>query len=123
MKAWKSGHKKECKKLKSEQKQKKATDKKDCDIRQSRANLPPLDVNLDPNELWREGVTMSKSGMCEDAAWKFLLALFMDAALDANDEALARDAGRCTSSLLFMGETNMHNIYFFCLVNTLSQNV
>ena len=35
--------------------------------------------------LWHEGVRLSRIGECEEAAWKFLVALFMDFSLDAND--------------------------------------
>jgi hypothetical protein len=83
--SWKNGHKKQCKTLKAERDNKKAHDKKEYAARESRSKLPPLDVNLDPKSLWKEGIQLSKSGRYEDSAWKFLLALFMDAALDANN--------------------------------------
>jgi len=83
--AWKNGHKKECKQLKSERREKESTANQEFKIEQSRVNLLPLDANLDPNGLWKEGVQLSEKGEFEEAAWKFLLALFMNAALDAND--------------------------------------
>mmetsp|Transcript_28560 Transcript_28560/g.52145 ORF Transcript_28560/g.52145 Transcript_28560/m.52145 type:complete len:638 (-) Transcript_28560:200-2113(-) len=90
--AWKNGHKKQCKKLKSDQDEKKSANKNEFQTRQSRTNLPPLDINLDPKQLWKEGVQLSKSGFYEDSAWKFLLALFLDAALDANDKTPVKKA-------------------------------
>ena len=84
--AWKQGHKKECKNLKSERDKKESSVVHESNIQQNRVNLPPLDVNLDPKSLWKEGVVLSKKGNFEDAAWKFLLALFMDAALDASND-------------------------------------
>lgn len=83
--SWKNGHNKQCKTLKAERDNKKADDKKEYVARKNRSKLPPLDVNLDPKSLWKEGIRLSKSGHYEDSAWKFLLALFMDAALDANN--------------------------------------
>ena len=83
--AWKGGHKKECKQLKSERRKKESTANQEFNIEQSRVNLLPLDANLDPNGLWKDGVQLSNKGEFEEAAWKFLLALFMNAALDAND--------------------------------------
>lgn len=56
--------------------------------------VPPLDADLDPSKLWKEAVQLSNNGQYEDAAWKFLLALFLDAALDANDLKPARKAVR-----------------------------
>lgn len=85
--AWKNGHKKECKTLKSERDTERAEDRKEYKNEQKRSKMPPLDVNLDPKGLWKEGIKLSKLGKCEDAAWKFLVALFMSAALDANDKA------------------------------------
>ena len=64
----------------------KAESKKEYKAEQSRSRTPPLDVNLDSRLLWKEGVELSQSGMFEDAAWRFLVALFMSAELDANDK-------------------------------------
>ncbi|KAL7530720.1 hypothetical protein ACHAWF_003486 [Thalassiosira exigua] len=90
--AWKGGHKKECKKLKADRKEKKAAAREEANERDHRSGLPPLDANLNPKKLWDEGVELSKSGNYEDAVWNFALALFMSAALDANDKQPVKDA-------------------------------
>lgn len=84
--AWKSGHKIECKEIKSERKSEKSALKKEYKAQQSRSNMSPIDTNLDPKGLWKEGVELSNAGMCEDAVWKFLVALFMAAELDASNK-------------------------------------
>lgn len=83
--AWKRGHKAECKQLKAKQKEKKAASKEEANTRDKRSDLPPLDVDLDPSKLWKDGVELSEAGDYEEAAWNFALALFMNFALDAND--------------------------------------
>ena len=66
--AWKQGHKVECKQLKARQKKKTAAAKEEADIRNKRSDLPPLDVNLDPNSLWEKGVQLSESGNYEEVS-------------------------------------------------------
>ncbi|KAL7550900.1 hypothetical protein ACHAWF_014094 [Thalassiosira exigua] len=90
--AWKGGHKKECKKLKSDRDEKKAIDRNKSKTHEERGNLRPLDIDLAPKNLWKEGVQLSRNGLHEDAAWKFLLALFMDFSLDANDKKPMKEA-------------------------------
>jgi tetratricopeptide (TPR) repeat protein len=90
--AWKQGHKEECKKLRAERYQTKREIKQEINAKQATRNLPPLDADLDPKQLWEEAVLLSNSGHFEDSAWKFLIALFMDMGSDANDRAPAKSA-------------------------------
>ena len=76
------GHNKQCKILKFEREEKRKNELEEYNIRQNRSIMPPLDINLDPKGLWSEGILLSRSGLYADAAWKLLLALFMDASLD-----------------------------------------
>jgi len=43
-----------------------------------------LDLDLVPSNLWRRGVALVDKGDMEEAAWNFLLGLFMDFGLDGN---------------------------------------
>ena len=43
-----------------------------------------LDLDLLPSELWKRGVTLVGEGDMKEAAWNFLLGLFMDFGLDGN---------------------------------------
>jgi hypothetical protein len=89
--AWKHGHKKECASLKDQRKTDKKQQKKDCEtkqaVRQVASNLPPLDANLDPKKLWKDALQLSKKKKHQDAAFNFLVALFMDFSLDGGDMA------------------------------------
>lgn len=57
-------------------------------------NLPPIDAGLDPKSLWAQGVELSNNGDFKEATWKFVVALFMDFALDDGDMEPVRNAIR-----------------------------
>lgn len=89
--AWKHGHKQECASLKDQRKTDTKQQKKDGEtnqaVRQVASKLPPLDANLDPKKLWKDALQLSKKKKHQDAAFNFLVALFMDFSLDASDMA------------------------------------
>ena len=95
--AWKAGHKKECARKQASREQGKddARGTKEChgEILQ----LPPVDADLEPRALWRDAVRKSGQGEHDEAVWLFMLALFMDYSLDANDMSpLKRSLAGCS---------------------------
>ena len=55
------------------------------DSNQSENASPPLDAALNPEALWENAVYLSNNHLYKEAAWCFLVALFMDFSLDAKD--------------------------------------
>jgi tetratricopeptide (TPR) repeat protein len=76
VKAWKSGHKKECSKESATRQQIKK------DSRMSPAPAVLMDELLVPNKLWKKANALSKEGNPKEAVWYYLVALFMDFSLD-----------------------------------------
>lgn len=88
--AWKGGHKKECgasakakgKAAKEDSKEERMAKKK---LTEEALSRPPLDSTLEPREVWAEACKLSAAKQCEEAAFKFVMAIFLDQSLDAND--------------------------------------
>ena len=95
--AWKAGHKNECARKQASREQVKddARGAKACHT--EIGQLPPVDADLEPAALWRDAVRQSGQGAHDEAVWLFMLALFMDYSLDANDMApLKRSLAGCS---------------------------
>jgi len=73
--AWKAGHKEECSKDK-------ATKVKQRKEQRIPVNKPLIDEFLDPKNLWKKATRLAKNDKPDEAVWNFLIALFMDFALD-----------------------------------------
>lgn len=74
---WNSGHKKECaaKKLQMQQRLEKRIQSKQ--TRLQIRELPPVDGDLDPEELWQFGADHADA-QPDESAWCFLVSIFMD---------------------------------------------
>ena len=100
VKAWKAGHKAECKNLNADRKDQKRERKHQLKKDAATASMEPLDAKLDPSKLWAEGNRLAHNKQTAfQAVFYFAVALFMDFSLDANDMKLARKAVKeCSSS-------------------------
>lgn len=90
--AWHDGHKHECKGMaareKKEKLEMKSNAKELAKKKKLSRQLPFLDGDLVPAALWKSAVSLTKKGdpsFLREAAWKFLVALYMDFSLDAMD--------------------------------------
>ena len=91
VKAWKGGHKLECKKAKVERKKEKE------EMKKPKKPVKFVDELLVPENLFKKGVKLLEDGDAEEAAWNFLVALFMDFSLDAphNIPPMQRCVNQC----------------------------
>jgi len=100
---WKLCHKKQCQQAKvdlnEEKKANRMHAKEEHEKRERIKKLPPLDRNLDPHKVWAQAVQLAKQeGHLQDAAFKFLVALFMDNSLDVNNtEPMLKAASACNA--------------------------
>lgn len=85
--AWKAGHKQKCQQENQNRRETKKEHKVAVKKRETVKKLPPLDAKLDPYVLW------AKAKKCSDpmdAVFYFVVALFLDFSLDAQDFAPVR---------------------------------
>ena len=95
--AWKAGHKKECARMQASRAQGKDDARGTRECHGEILQLPPVDADLEPSALWRDAVRKSGQGEHDEAVWLFMLALFMDYSLDANDMSpLKRSLAGCS---------------------------
>lgn len=88
--AWKCGHKRECKQAKMNRKTKDKEKKKHA---AKHDTAIPVDATLDPRNLWQTADKLvRKKGDLQEAVFQYLVALFMDFSLDAQDTTLAKKA-------------------------------
>ena len=95
--AWKSGHKEECavKKLQKQEREEKRHQSRESDAQTMK--LPPVDGDLNPEELWQFGCDHA-AAQPDESAWCFLVSLFMDFSKTGRDMAPVKRAVRDCAS-------------------------
>ncbi len=93
-KAWKSCHKLECSKMKASRK----TEKKE--MKKPKEAAKYIDEFLVPQNLYNKGVKLLVDGDPKEAAWNFLVSLFMDFSLDIpqNMPSITKCVDQCANN-------------------------